>query len=107
MVARDCAQERIKRCDYRFSRRQLREFCGWSDGQLKIHCVRLEEMEYLLVHSGSRGRSIEYELLFDGEAESDERHLMGLIDTNELKKYQYDVKKLGQNNQKLGQSAQK
>jgi DNA primase len=106
MVTRDCMKERIARSDYRFSRRQLREYCGWSDGQLKIHCVRLEEMEYLLVHSGSRGRSIEYELLFDGEVDSDERHLMGLIDTNALKST-YDSNKLGLSPQKLGQSTQK
>jgi DNA primase len=107
MVTRDCMQERIKRCDYRFSRRQLREFCGWSDNQLKVHCVRLEEMEYLLVHKGSRGRSIEYELLFDGEVDSDERHLMGLIDINSLKKHKYDPEKLGLNPQKLEHNVEK
>jgi DNA primase len=104
MVKGDCAQLKIKASEYRFTRKQVREFCGWSDGQLKIHCVRLEELEYLLVHKGSRGRSIEYELLFDGDASTQSLHLMGLIDTATLKINQYDGEKLGKKAKKLAPS---
>jgi len=104
MVERDCAQSKTKSSEYRFTRKQVRDFCGWSDGQLKIHCVRLEELEYLLVHKGSRGRSIEYELLFDGDASAQSLHLMGLIDTATLKINQYDGEKLGQKAKKLAPS---
>ena len=38
--------------EVRFTRRDVREATHWSDGQLKIHCTRLTEMEYLLVHGG-------------------------------------------------------
>jgi DNA primase len=101
MVERDCAQSKTKSSEYRFTRKQVRDFCGWSDNQLKVHCVRLEEMEYLLTFKGKRGHSIEYELLFDGDAEIEKQHLMGLIDTDKLKKHHYDNRKLGVKVQKL------
>lgn len=101
MVERDCYQEKIKRSEYRFTRKQVRDFCGWSDNQLKVHCVRLEEMEYLLTFKGKRGHSLEYELLFDGDTEIEKQHLMGLIDTDKLKKHGYDNRKLGVKAQKL------
>lgn len=58
-----------------------------GDTQLKIHLARLVELEYLLVHRGGRGQSFEYELVFDGTAASDVRHLSGLIDIEALHGY--------------------
>ena len=99
-----CQAQGIEKTDFRFSRRAIREVTGWSDGQLKIHCSRLEDMEYLLIERGGRGKLIEYELLYDGELNTG-RHLMGLIDIETLKKnYQYGEKKLGQNVQKIAPS---
>jgi cytochrome c551/c552 len=57
-------------------------------------------MEYLLTFKGKRGHSLEYELLFDGDAEIEKQHLMGLIDTDKLKKHEYDNRKLGLKSQK-------
>ncbi|MBB3062437.1 CHC2 zinc finger domain-containing protein [Microbulbifer rhizosphaerae] len=91
MVADECQRQRIEQKDYRFSRRQVRECTGWGNTQLKVHLHRLEEMEYLLTHRGGRGQSYEYELLFDGQGE-DENRLMGLIDPQKL---DYDKKKSG------------
>ncbi len=34
---------------YRFNRRDIREYTGWSDNQIKAHIGQLEELEYLLV----------------------------------------------------------
>lgn len=89
--------------DYRFSRKNIRDYTGWSDGQLKIHCHRLEELEYLLVHNGGRGKTIQYELLYDGEPTSPEAHLMGLIDIESLKK-NCDAQKSGSKSQKAAPS---
>ncbi len=94
-VRASCADTRMKQSDYRFSRKTVRAVSGWSDGQLKVHCARLEDMEYLLVHRGSRGKSIEYELLFDGLVDQEVPHLMGLIDAEGLQKYGYDGEKSG------------
>ena len=102
-VTRDCERLAMSQRDYRFSRRSIREVTGWSDGQLKIHCRRLAELEYLLVHRGGRGQRIEYELQYDGSDE-DQPHLMGLIDPEKL---QYDPEKLAYDDQKIGQKMQK
>ena len=100
MVQGECKKHRIEQKDFRFSRREIREFTSWSDGQLKIHCTRLTELEYLLVHRGGRGQHIVYELLFDG-VDDEKTQLMGLIDT---KKLGYDAQKLGQKKEKLAPS---
>ncbi|WP_339057758.1 CHC2 zinc finger domain-containing protein [Candidatus Regiella endosymbiont of Tuberolachnus salignus] len=65
--------------EVRFTRRDIREFTHWSDSQLKNHCLRLVEMEYLLVHGGSRGHLLQYQLLYDGFAPKGV-HLCGLLD---------------------------
>ena len=103
-VQQCCKADGIDQRDFRFSRKQIREVIQWSDNQLKIHCKRLEDMEYLLVHRGGRGQLIEYELLYNGNAEENQSVLMGLVDVDHLKRYQYDKKKLGLNDTKLGSS---
>jgi hypothetical protein len=100
MVTSACEKQEIEQAHYRFSRRDIREHTGWSDGQLKIHCSRLTELEYLLVHRGGRGHSIVYELLYDGELD-DQKHLMGLIDVEKLR---YDEEKSGAKPQKTAPS---
>ena len=84
MSRHECAARQMKRADYRFSRRSLRETTRWGDTQLKIHLARLVELEYLLVHRGGRGQSFEYELVFDGAAQSEAPHLSGLIDVTTI-----------------------
>lgn len=93
MVLAECRCQNIEQSDYRFSRKAVREYSGMGNTQLKIHCQRLEEMEYLLVHRGGRGQSFVYELLYDRADDNDQKHLMGLID---VQQWQYDQKKSGQ-----------
>jgi len=69
----------IRRSDFRFSRREVREATGWGDTQLRVHLERLVALEYLLVHRGARGQSFVYELLYDGSGELNP-HLSGLLD---------------------------
>ncbi len=59
---------------------------------MKIHCSRLSDLEYLLIHYGGRGKSLVYELLYDDDLD-DKKHLMGLIDPERLS---YDEKQSGQ-----------
>jgi len=101
MVMDNCKQKEMEQTDYRFSRKQIRGFTGWTDNQLKVHCRRLEEMEYLLVHRGGRGQSMEYELLYNGSIENESALLMGLID---IEKLTCDAKKLGKKDKKLDSS---
>jgi DNA primase len=84
LVAQRAREQRITANQVRFTRRDVREATGWSDNQLKVHCARLADMEYLLVHAGSRGHSFSYELLWDGGDDEDARRLCGLIDLEDL-----------------------
>jgi DNA primase len=91
MVSEHCAAQAITRADYRFSRREVREYTGWSDFQVKMHMQKLEALEYVLVHRGGRGQSFVYELLYDGSGRDGAPHLCGLIDVERLKQA-YDEK---------------
>ena len=95
MVSAECKQQGIEQKDFRFSRREIREATCWGNTQLKVHLGRLEEIEYLLIHRGSRGQSYLYELLYDGDGQDDKHCLMGLLDTEKLQRRTYDEKKSG------------
>lgn len=84
-VNADCATQRIDQDHFRFSRRYVRELCGWSEKQVRVHMQRLMDMEYLLTHKGGRGQSFEYELLYQGEGPNGQPFLMGLLDIESLK----------------------
>ena len=73
MVARASEEQQIERKDYRFSRREVREYLGCGDTQLRKHLQRLEELEYLATHRGGRGQGFVYELV------------LGLLDVEKLK----------------------
>lgn len=83
-VRRACEQEQLTRNHYRFSRKAVRAWCGWSDTQVRVHLDRLSQLEYVLVHRGGRGQSFEYELLYDGEGEQGAAFMMGLLDVAAL-----------------------
>ena len=90
MVIQQCQQQECRQCDFRFSRKMVRDYSGFTDFQIKKHISRLEDLEYLLIHKGRRGQSFEYELLYHGEGDDQNRFLMGLIDVAKL---QSDAKK--------------
>ncbi len=80
-----------------FSRRELREACGWSLTQVRTHLERLLELEYLELRHGRLGSSFVYELMMDADAPEDALHI-GLIDVAELKKlHAYGGRVAGQN----------
>ncbi|WP_238399307.1 hypothetical protein [Photorhabdus bodei] len=88
----------------RFTRRDIRHYTQWSDNQLKVHCQRLADMEYLLVHGGSRGHLLQYELLWNGD-KAEEAHLCGLIEPeNQAANSVYDSRKSGPDEGKSGSS---
>jgi hypothetical protein len=80
-----CEQDGITRSQYRFSRKSVRQWCGWSDTQVRVHLERLMQMEYVLAHRGGRGQSFEYELLYSGDVADSHKHLMGLLDVDAIK----------------------
>jgi hypothetical protein len=66
-----------------FSRKELREACGWSLTQVRTHLERLVELEYLAVRHGRLGSQFVYELLLDADEPEAVAHI-GLIDTRVL-----------------------
>jgi DNA primase len=104
MASAGCERQNIERMDFRFSRRDVRQYTGWGNTQLKTHLRRLEELEYLLVHHGGRGQSFVYELVFERQGDSGKPMLPGLIDVEKLTGCGYDTKKSGQNGQWSGSS---
>ncbi len=102
MVTKQCNDNAIKRCDIRFSRREIREYNQWGNTQLRVHLDRLVEMEYLLPHRGGRGQFYVYELLYDGTPGAQQAHLNGLIDVETLKTMTMTESSRGQQGQLAG-----
>ena len=102
LVEKQCQENGLSRAMCRFTRRELREVTKWGDTQLKIHLARLVELEYLLLHRGGRGLTFEYELLYDGTAETAEAtRVSGLIDVEALRR-NYDAHRSGVESHRSG-----
>ncbi len=84
LVAQETKRLGLDRCDYRFSRRELREHSGWGDTQLKVHLGRLAELEYVLAHRGKHGQAYCYELTYGGQGQDGAPFLLGLLDVDTL-----------------------
>lgn len=82
-VAARCAALDLRREEFRFTRKQVREMTRWGDTQLKLYFARLVELEYLIAHYNGRRQATEYELLYDGQGDA-QPHLMGLLDPAKL-----------------------
>ena len=86
MVADDCREKGLDRADFRFTRRQVREYTSWGDTQLKVHLRRLAELEYVAVHRDREAKRFVYELLFAPPTGAEGKVLAGLIDVGELRR---------------------
>lgn len=62
MVKATCEQQSAKPSDAIFTRRAIREHCGWSDWQVRTHIRELETLEYLHSRAGAWGKEYVYEL---------------------------------------------
>jgi DNA primase catalytic core len=67
-----------------FSRRELREACGWSLTQVSVHLERLAALECVAIRHGRLGSAYLYEILSDPDAPEAVMHI-GLIDTAKLR----------------------
>jgi len=75
-----------------FSRKQLREHCGWSLTQVSVHLERLVALEYLALRHGRLGSAFVYEILFDLDAPETVAHV-GLMEVAELRqRHDYTAK---------------
>lgn len=67
-----------------FSRKELRDLCGWSLSQVRVHLERLVELEYLAIRHGRLGSAFVYEIIFDLDAPEAVAHI-GLIEVASLR----------------------
>jgi len=86
MSVTSCKEKGIPQKEYRFNRRRIREYTGWSDFQIRTHIKQLEDLEYIYATIGKRGKEYVYELVYSGGGKDGKPFLIGLIDIDELRK---------------------
>jgi DNA primase len=91
MVTDACRRQGLDRSDYRFTRRDVREYTHWGNTQLKVHLKRLEELEFLLVHRDRDSRRHFYELLYQPPTQAGGKVLAGLIDVEHLRQAEWSA----------------
>ena len=69
-----------------FTRRMIREYTGWNDWQIKAHIKQLEELEYLHVRMGTRGKEYAYALNYKGQGENGGKCYLNLTPVDEIKR---------------------
>jgi len=70
-----------------FSRREVRERCGWSVTQVRVHLERLAELDYLALRGGRMGAAMVYECLMDTAEGGGAVVSIGLLETERLAQY--------------------
>jgi hypothetical protein len=84
LVRTKMKKEKVEQRLSLFSRKELREFTGWSQMQVRRHLERLQELEHVTTRGGRNGLTIKYELLTDVN-ESAESYHVGLMDIAKLR----------------------
>jgi len=64
-----------------FTRRAIREACGWSDFQVKTHLGELVELEYLWAVTGRKGKEYVYELAAATPSKAPEAPRLKVLET--------------------------
>jgi DNA primase catalytic core len=85
LVRTKMKKEKVEQRLSLFSRKELREFTGWSSTQIRRHLEHLIELEHVSQRGGRNGLLIKYELLADAMESADCFHV-GLIDVSKLRK---------------------
>lgn len=85
MVKDRCKNRNAQSEEYHFTRRDIREYSGWSDFQIRAHIRQLEELEYIYSTVGKRGKEYVYELICTDGFDAGKPFLIGLIGMEQLK----------------------
>ncbi len=86
-VAEQAGQRHVPPDELRFTRRELREACGWGDTQLRLHLQRLAELELLTSERHGPGGQLRYTLRHEASADDADgarAGLCGLVDPAQL-----------------------
>jgi hypothetical protein len=68
-----------------FTRREIREFTGWSNARVHRHLQELIELEFVLLERGRNGVQHRYRLAYEGQGQDGRRFMLGLRPVNQLK----------------------
>jgi DNA primase catalytic core len=99
-------KERNAKAASTFSRKELRDLCGWSLTQVSVHLERLVALEYLALRHGRLGSAFVYEILFDLDAPETVAHV-GLMDVEQLRRrHDYKTNLTGFSAGVLGENGQ-
>ena len=97
LLLEDMAQERVKAllkenpdsklkpAALSFSRRDIREFTGWSNTRLHVHLKELVDFEYIVIETGRNGLPFRYRLAWEGQGKDGRRFMLGLADPEKLR----------------------
>ena len=69
-----------------FTRRMIREYTKWTDWQVKTHIKQLEELEYLSVRIGAKGKEYSYVLNYHGQGEETDKCYLDLTSVEEIER---------------------
>ena len=88
MVKEQCRKQNLTPDAYHFTRRDIREYSGWSDFQVKTHIRQLVELEYIFPVTGKQGKRYVYELVAAASDGALDHHpvLVGLMDIKTLQR---------------------
>jgi len=88
MVHEFALKQKVSLPEVFFTRRDVREYTNWTDWQVKAHIRQLEEMEYVYVRMGARGKEYAYALNYQGQAEENpsSKCFLNLTPIEEIKK---------------------
>ena len=84
MVRKKGEELKLEPGELRFTRKDIRDFSGWSDFQVKTHIGELEDLEYLYSLSGKKGKEYVYELVAAEGGEDGKPFLAGLMKVEAL-----------------------
>jgi hypothetical protein len=76
------AQEGVSRS---VSRREIREFRGWSNLRVHRYVRELVELEYVLLESGRNGVPYRYRIAYAGQGKDGQKFLLGLRPIDQLR----------------------
>ena len=68
-----------------FTRREIREFTGWSNARVHRYLQELIELEFVLMEHGRNGVLHRYRLAYDGQGENGGKFLLGLKSVDKLR----------------------
>ncbi len=85
-VSAQASERKCERNDVLFSRREIRDATGWGDTQLRLHLDRLQSLEYLFPHRGTRGQSFVYELCYESGEVVRNHYMPGLPSASRLRR---------------------